>query len=332
MPELPEVQTIVNELNKKIAGAVISSVWCDWKKMVTEPKKWEEFEEKLTISNFKFLPAFATQKALPARNASRIDADGQAGQISKKGRKIKRVKRVGKFIVFELEDDLNLVVHLRMTGHFLVIDEKKRNNRKDPIYEKVNNYIHFKLILDDGREIALSDLRKFAKISLTPGPSPARYLASQDDARGEGSMIGIGIDPFDEDFTFDKFKELLENKKGNIKQILMDQSVICGIGNIYSSEILWEAKVSPLRKIESLKNSELEEVYKAIIRVLRLAIEKRGSSESDYRDTDGKKGEYQNIQRVYQREGQECYRDDGGIIKRVKTGQRSGFWCPECQK
>lgn len=287
MPELPEVQTIANDLNGKIAGAIIAGIWSDWKKMAVWPESWKEFEAPLI------------------------------------GKRIENVSRKGKFLMFKLaggKEELILAVHLRMTGHFLVIDEKKRKNKNDPIYEKVNGHIHFKLILEDGREAALSDLRKFAKIFL---------IFSSREAR---KCINIGIDPFDSEFTFNKFKELLENKKGNIKQILMDQALISGIGNIYSSEILWEAKINPLRKADSLSESELKAIYRAIMKILKLAIEKRGSSESDYRDTDGKKGAYQNIQRVYQREGELCCRGDGGAIKRVKIGQRSGFYCPACQR
>lgn len=289
MPELPEVQTIVNDLNKAVIGASIDDAWCDWEKMIVEPKLWKEFKERVI------------------------------------GQKIDSIERKGKFIVFHL-DKYDLIVHLRMTGHFLLIDENKRKNKNDPIYEKVNNYIHFSLKLSDEREVALSDLRKFGKIYLTPQP-----LSSSTTLRGEGGFIEIGIDPFDKDFSFGKFKELLSGKKGNIKQLLMDQSLIAGIGNIYSSEILWEAGISPLRKTESLSGEELELIYKSIGKILKEAIRARGDSESDYRDLDGCEGGYQEIQKVYQRSSQKCYRC-GGIIKRVKIGQRSGFYCSGCQK
>lgn len=285
MPELPEVQTIADGLNKKIKNAIISDVFCDWKKMIQKPKSWNEFR-KIII-----------------------------------GEKIKNVRRKGKFVVFELSNSY-LVVHLRMTGHFVIIDEKKKKDKKDPMHEKVNQYIHFILKFKDGTEAALSDLRKFGKIS----------LIKKDDFEKDATMSKIGIDPLTPEFTFEKFLEVLKNKKGNIKQILLDQSLIAGIGNIYSSEILWTAKISPLRKIDSLDKKEMEQIFKAIKKVLQIAVENRGDSESDYRDIDGKQGNYQNIQKVYQRDGEKCPRKDGGIIKRVKIGQRSGFYCPVCQK
>jgi len=281
VPELPEVQTIVNGLNERVAGATIVGVWSDWEKMVLNPKSWQEFRKDII------------------------------------GKKIKKVERKGKFIIFDL-GETDLIVHLRMTGHFLVIDDNKRKDKNDPIHDKVNNYVHFILKLEDGRDAALSDLRKFAKI----------YLVKSCEVK---SFLDVGIDPLDKGFTFNKFCEILKNKKGNIKQVLMDQSLIAGIGNIYSSEILWEARISPFRRVENIGELELKAIYNAIGKILRIAIKARGDSESDYRDVNGKEGGYQNIQRVYQREGKPCYRDDGGIIKRVKIGQRSGFWCDRCQ-
>lgn len=285
MPELPEVQTIADGLNKKIKNAIIADVFCDWEKMIQKPKLWNEFRKQII------------------------------------GEKIIKVERKGKFIVFALSNSY-LIVHLRMTGHFIIVDEKKKNDKNDPMHEKVNRYIHFSLKLKDEREAALSDLRKFAKIS----------LLAKDEFQKNLAMQKIGIDPFAKEFTYKKFLEIFAGKKGNIKQILMDQAFISGIGNIYSSEILWEAKVSPLRKAGSLDEKELENIFKAIKKVLALAIKHRGDSESDYRDADGKEGGYQKIQKVYQRDGEKCPRKDGGIIKRVKIGQRSGFYCSVCQK
>ncbi len=145
MPELPEVQTIADGLNKKTKNAVISNVFCDWKKIIQKPKSWEVFRKKLI------------------------------------GEKIKEVKRKGKFIVFVLSNSY-LIVHLRMTGHFIVIDEKKRKDKNDLMHEKVNTYIHFSLKFKDGREAALSDLRKFAKVS----------LVSKDDFKNDLTMKNIG--------------------------------------------------------------------------------------------------------------------------------------------
>lgn len=305
LPELPEVQTIVDGLNRQVAGATITGVFSDWKKMIsintnhTKQKQntrkiWQEFENMVV------------------------------------GKKILKVERKGKFIVFRLSENMYLIVHLRMTGHFLIITPEKEMNKRDPIHEKVNQYIHFKIELSidssiEGstkRILALSDLRKFARV--------VAHKYTQ--IRTQIYTDKIGADPMDKNFTLKKFRKIFKNKTGNVKQVLMDQSLVAGIGNIYSSEILWEARINPLEKIENLDSDEMRRIFNAMKKVLKLAIKMRGSSESDYRDVDGNEGGYQKVQKVYQREGEECLRKDGGIIKRIKIGQRSAFYCDVCQK
>ncbi len=283
MPELPEVQTIVDGLNRQATGATIVSVFSDWKKMIQKPKTWKNFEKMIV------------------------------------GKEIKNIERKGKNIIFYLSENVALAAHLRMTGHFLMITPEKRRNKNDPIHEKVNQYVHFQMELADGRTLALSDPRKFAKI----------FAVKESEI---DKLILTGRDPLDDKFTLKNFRETLKNKHGNIKQILMDQTLIAGIGNIYSSEILWEAKANPSRKTETLGEKEKNRIFHAMKKILKLAVEARGDSESDYRDVDGNKGGYQKIHKVYQREGEKCLRKDGGIIKRIKIGQRSAFYCPVCQK
>jgi formamidopyrimidine-DNA glycosylase len=112
----------------------------------------------------------------------------------------------------------------------------------------------------------------------------------------------------------------------------MDQSVIVGIGNIYSDEILWLAKVHPLKDVSKLTESDLKRIYSAIPKVLKKSLSLKGDSMQDYRLPNGKKGGYQNFQMVYHREGKKCLRKDGGTIKRIKIGGRSAHFCPKCQK
>ena len=110
----------------------------------------------------------------------------------------------------------------------------------------------------------------------------------------------------------------------------MNQEIIVGIGNIYSDEILFEAKIHPLKEVQKLKIEDLKRIYQAMKKILRRAIVLRGDSMSNYRDTAGKKGRYQEIQKVYQQEGEECYRCKSKI-KRIKIGGRSAHFCPSCQ-
>ncbi len=291
MPELPEVETIVHDLNKKIIGREIQDVWTDFPKNIKNPKDFTEFRKKI------------------------------------KNKKIKKVWRRGKNILIDLSGGLTLLVHQKLTGHFLagkwnLENEKWQPQTKGALSESVNKFIHLMFWLERGEMLGLSDLRKFAKVMLIK----TEEISNLEDIKK------LGPEPLKKDFTFKKFKKILSGRKGKIKQVLMNQEVIAGIGNIYSDEILWEARINPLREIRSLTDKEIEEIYKAIKKILKIAIGAKGDSMSDYRLISGEKGGYQNIQKVYRREGKPCLRKDGGIIKRAKIGGRSAHFCPICQK
>ena len=274
MPELPEVETTVKGLQKALNRAFIS-VWTDSEKII----------KKLDFKKFK--------KEI-------------------KNKKINKVWRRGKNIIFELSGGYSLLIHQKLTGH-LLYDRWKR--------DKVNDYIHLKFFLDNGKVLALSDLRKFAKVELW---KTEELLSSKDFRK-------LGPEPLDESFTFEKFKSLLINKKAKIKQILMDQDIIAGIGNIYSDEILWWAKIHPFRSGAELNGKELKDIYKYIKLVLNRAIKLKGTSVSDYRDIKGEEGQFKKLIKVYQRENEKCFRC-GTEIKRVKMGGRSAHFCPFCQQ
>lgn len=291
MPELPEVETIVRDLNKKILGRKVKDIWFDFAKQIKAPKNPVDFKKAVI------------------------------------GRKIGKVERRGKNIIFRLNGGFVMLIHQKMTGHLLVGRWRREKNKwvsleTGPLREKVNDYIHLMFYLDNGRQLALSDLRKFAKV-----------LAVDEKKFAELEEIkSLGPEPLEKKFTFVKFKEALARKKsGKIKQVLMEQSVIAGIGNIYADEILWEAKVYPLKNAAALSGNELKRIYKAMRKILILALRRRGSSVSDYRDTAGQRGTYDLIRKVYRREGEKCSRC-GAIIKRFKLGGRSGHYCPACQK
>lgn len=142
----------------------------------------------------------------------------------------------------------------------------------------------------------------------------------------------LGLEPLEKSFTFEKFKEALaKRKKGKIKQVLMDQTVIAGIGNIYSDETLWEAKVHPFEDVSKLSEDELKRIYQAIKKILKRAIEVKGESISDFRRLSGEKGGFDPLRKVYRREEEKCSRC-GTIIKRIKLAGRSAHFCPNCQK
>ncbi|MEK7549097.1 MAG: DNA-formamidopyrimidine glycosylase [Patescibacteria group bacterium] len=294
MPELPEVQTIVDDLNKKIVGRKIVGVWFDAPKLIKKPKS-TEFEKKI------------------------------------KGLKIIEIKRRGKNILIYLNSNL-LLIHQKLTGHLLYGKwsfGKAQNKQKviveslikGTLQEKVNNYIHLIFYLDNGWQLALSDLRKFAKI----------LFGSKEKIEKLPDLTKLGPEPLNKNFTVDKFMSLMSFKKGKIKQVLMNQEIIAGIGNIYSDEILWTAKINPFKSANQLKTKELKAIYSAMKGILKKAVKLRGTSISDYRDTAGKAGGYAEIKKVYQREGEPCQRCKMPI-KRVKIGGRSAHYCPKCQK
>jgi len=167
-----------------------------------------------------------------------------------------------------------------------------------------------------------SDMRKFAKIILDDTDRIAQLP----------EIEALGFDAMDPEFTWQKFDEILDKKKNApIGILLMDQSLIAGIGNIYRSEILFEAGILPTRKAADIAREERKKLFHSIGKILRKAIKMRGTSDSDYRDTAGAPGGYQKVLQVYRKAGEKCQRCDT-IIKRAVLGQRSVFYCPGCQK
>jgi formamidopyrimidine-DNA glycosylase len=242
------------------------------------------------------------------------------------GKEILEIKRRGKNILFFLSSGKILLIHQKLTGHLLLGIWKQeegiwKSKIKGPLAEDpMNRFLHLIFFFKDGWQLALSDVRKFAKAEILTKEELEKELAK------------LGPEPLEKDFTFEKFKErILKRKKGKIKQVLMDQEVIAGIGNIYSDEILWQAKIHPLKDISKLKDEELKEIYLAMKEILKKAIEVGGESISDYRRPSGEKGGFDPLRKVYRREGEKCPRC-GTIIKRVKLAGRSAHFCPHCQK
>ena len=242
-----------------------------------------------------------------------------------KNKKIIKVWRRAKNIILDLSDGYSLLVHLKMTGHLLVgkweqAEEKWKPIKEGPLNDPYNRFLHIIFFLDNKEMLALSDARKFAKLELW----------KTSDLLNSSDLQNLGPEPLDKSFTLEKFKKVFKNKKGKIKQVLMDPKVIAGIGNIYASEILWQVRIHPQTNIVNLKEKELKLLYKTIINVLNLGIKLGGDSFSDYRKVDGSKGNFHAERKVYNREGEKCKRC-GTKIKRIKIGGRSSFFCPHCQ-
>jgi formamidopyrimidine-DNA glycosylase len=303
MPELPEVQTVVNDLNKSIKGeTILGVIYCDNKKAF-KGITFEKFKKEI------------------------------------KNRKIINVKRRAKYILISLSGEKMLIFHLKMTGHLLIISNFKfqisnlgspsaitinkgrwiGKNLSKELQDPRNQFIHLVLELSGGRILAFSDVRKFGVVRL----EDADYLAKLEEK--------LGPEPLSPEFDLNQFKQVLEGSNGKIKAVLMDQSRIAGIGNIYGDEILFLAGVRPDRRVKSLTKKEIEKIYKSIRPVLEKAIRYRGSSESDFRDASGKKGHYQEHSFVYRREKQKCGKC-GGVVRKIRIGQRSAHYCTVCQK
>jgi len=292
MPELPEVETTVRELKNKVLSRTFVDIWTDFKKMIKKPKNFQSFKKQLI------------------------------------GKKIHSVERRGKNILIFLSGNKVLLIHQKMTGHLLFGKWKRVRGKwlsqiAGPLFtDPDNRFLHFIVFFDNNKHLALCDQRKFAKVELWDKKELENCTAFRN----------LGSEPLKKNFSFGKFKiALAKRKRGKIKQVLMDQKVIAGIGNIYSDEILWESKVNPFQELSNLSPSELYRVYRAMRRILKKAIKLKGTSTSDFRRTSGRKGGFQDARKVYRREGEKCFRC-GANIKRKKIGNRSAHFCPQCQK
>ncbi len=310
MPELPEVHTTTKQLKKRVIREKVKDVWSDWPKSLQvhfgggllKIKKTDLSPNKKTLN--KILNLY--KKIL-------------------KDKKIIDVSRKGKNILIFFSGDILLLVHQKLSGHLLYGEWEIKDNIVIPkndsfLKEKVNGYIHFILIFHSGKMLALSDLRKFAKI----------VLGRKDDILNLKELREIGKDPIFDKLSFEEFFEIIRSKRKPIKMVLMDQKNIAGIGNIYSDEILWEAKIHPKKEANKLSKTEAKRIYDNMLKILKFAIKLKGDSMSDYRNLDGKKGGFQNYHNVYRREGEKCRRC-GAFIERIKFGNRSSYFCPKCQ-
>lgn len=226
---------------------------------------------------------------------------------------------------------------MKMTGHVMIgryiFNDKKTAGAKShwlpaadenkALHDPYNRFIHFVISLSNGKNLVLSDTRKFAKVTLINDVT---------------NLNDLGPEPLDPDFSYSIFKQQLYKKRtGKIKTVLMDQSIISGIGNIYSDEALWRAGIHPNEKVEDVADIFLKKLYKSTIEVLRKGIDFGGDSMSDYRNIHGERGSFQTKHQVYRKTGEKCLlRTNGkickGIIAKMKIGGRSAHYCSVHQK
>lgn len=229
------------------------------------------------------------------------------------GRKIVSVGRKGKVLIVSLKSDL--YIHLKMSGQLQFKKGLKRSNLAEARIDlNRDKHLRVKIKFLDKSELWFIDQRKFGWIA--------------DDC----SVLPKGIDALDANLTSEKLEEILQSSNRPVKTILLDQSKIAGIGNIYASEILWESKISPFKKGRALSQRQGLALIKSIKKTLTEAIKSGGSTMDDglYQHVSGESGNYWSQRRVYDREGEPCLRCKSPVKKGV-IGQRSTYWCPECQ-
>jgi formamidopyrimidine-DNA glycosylase len=310
MPELPEVQTIANELKRKVMGKKINKV--------------EVKAEKLVSVGSSVLSPIRKTKPGTAKEFIKIV----------NGQKITGVSRRAKILILDLKDPFSILVHFKMTGQF-IFEDKKLFKKTKGYYRIFNNsaapkvllpckHTHVIFYFEGGSKLYFNDVRKFGYLK----------LVKDEDLSQIKEFKEYGPEPLSKEFTLPRFILIMEKwkkRKINAKQLLMDSKFIAGIGNIYSDEILFHSKVMPTRLVSKITNKEYKNIYQNIIKVLKKAIAAKGSSVGDFIRTDGQFGTMGKYHFVYGRAGEKCKVCDT-TIKSIKIGGRTGSFCPHCQK
>lgn len=254
----------------------------------------------------------ATIKNVVVRNAKPLNVQAEQFIAAVRGAKIKEVGRRAKLLIFYLSNNWRILFHLKMTGRMLLA----RKNAEP------TKHTHVIFELSGPRNLFFEDYRRFGFVKLLEEKNLEKYLAGQ----------GYGPEPLSKNFNYKTMKEcLLAHKNKKIKQILMEQTCVAGIGNIYAAEICFHAGVRPDRKISGIKEPELKKIFSGIKKILMSAINNRGTSADAYVDAYGKQGTFVPKLKVYGRDGEKCLRC-GGKIKKIKSAGRGTYFCPNCQK
>jgi formamidopyrimidine-DNA glycosylase len=274
VPELPEVETIARDLERRVTGSRIAAV------EVSKP-------DVLRVVGAKVLAKRTT------------------------GATITRSWRRAKLVVLELSTGDKLVVSLRFTGALLVDD--------GTLTDEDRRYSTVRWLLKDGRTLHYREVRRLGTVSLMSPRQFARYVDA------------LGIEPLEPEFTKDRFFALLRGSRQAVKKRIMDQRAVVGVGNIYASEALWRARIDPSRASRAVSRDESDRLHDAIIDVHRDALENRGTSFRDYRDSAGERGGFGSRLAVYGREGKPCPRCGRKLVGTHAIDGRSTVLCVRCQ-
>jgi len=290
MPELPEIETIVEGANAKLVGKTIKDIEVRVPKMVS----------------FK-VPKFKKDTI---------------------GAKIIKARRKGKIIILDLSNKNSIIIHLKLTGQLVYVGkgekgeiEKSVGGHPSKVYEEPlpHNHTHVIFTFSGGSHLYFNDIRKFG------------YLKTMktEEVEEKPEIKNLGPEPLD-GWTYQEFSNKLNRRqRSKIKQVLMDQKFVSGIGNIYANEILFYARIRPDRTVNTLSEEEKKKIFKGIRFILKKGIEMGGSSENTYVDLEGKKGHFMNYAKVYQ---QKTCKSCEGPLKKITIGGRGTFFCPSCQR
>ncbi len=292
MPELPEVETVRRDLSEVILQVKITKV------------------EALHLSTIRPLTAKEVEQRLV-------------------GKKITAIKRIGKLLIFELaKPAVILLVHLKMTGQLIYSAPIKKGETKkliagghslsEPINDLPNKHTRLIVTFASGAQLFFNDLRLFG------------YCKFTDQLELEKIKNKYGIEPLTANFTWPNFKKALGKRTANLKSVLLNQTIISGLGNIYVDEACWRAKVHPARRVSDLTEAELKKLFKACHEVIELGVKHRGTTFNHFVDGHGQKGGFLKFLQVYGRGGKPCERC-GTAIKKIRLAGRGTHFCPTCQ-
>lgn len=310
MPELPEVHTTVTGLQKILPGLTIKDIWTDM---------WSEAKlSKNTIKDRSYFPYFKKYVL---------------------GKKVTAVRRRAKHILIDLDNGFTVIIHMKMTGHLMYGKYKQSKNysgrewswvpveKDSPLNDPYNRHIHVVFTLSDAQgninHLAFSDSRKFGTV-----------VVEKTLTLNTERFAHLGPEPLETSFMLADFRErMMKSPSRAIKTVLMDQTIVAGIGNIYSDEMLHRARILPIRTPKSLSETEWKHLFKVMKEVLLKGIDFGGDSTSDYRNIEGKRGAFHENHLVYRRTHEKCLaRGCRGMIEKQSIGGRSAHFCRMCQK
>jgi formamidopyrimidine-DNA glycosylase len=274
MPELPEVETIRRQLAPAIEGRRL---------------------ERIDVRDPRWCDPAPPEAVADALN----------------GRVVERLGRRGKYLVASFEDDVHLVMHLRMTGNLLLV----------PADQQEPGHLRVVMDLDDGKRVLFVDVRRFGTGDVLLGSDAlAEYFSSR-----------LGVEPLSPDFTAEALRALARGRRQPVKAFLLTQERVAGVGNIYADEALFRARIHPLRPVGKLRRPQIAALRDAVVETLEAGIDAKGASIDDYRHVDGAEGSFQERFLVHTRAGEPCPRCGTRIVK-LRAAGRGTYVCPRCQR